>query len=227
MAFINQRFLTQTEFDSAAPTGSATLALELTDPGNYVLAIAHKDKVLTQAPFVVRKQAEAAPAAAAGEARQAKQAAVSVDLAATLKPSGVRPEIPTMASAGWVSFSSSRPLPQHHVVLRRKDGKEMLDSRRLGSRSVFAVTLIRPGRYALTNTVDKKKAEIVVSYPEIGDTPYRPPEPLSIEVTDAGFGEPRFEVSPAQGIVFRFRTRSHITIKLVEPDDGPARERDR
>ena len=46
-AFINQRFLNQTSFDSAAPAGSAVVAVELAEHGTYELALARKGK-----PFV-------------------------------------------------------------------------------------------------------------------------------------------------------------------------------
>jgi hypothetical protein len=55
----------------------------------------------------------------------------------------------------------------------------------------------------------------------VGKTPYRPPEPLQVEVTKDGFGKDSFPLSPGQGMVFRFATESRIQIRLVEPDDGP------
>jgi len=91
--------------------------------------------------------------------------------------------------------------------------------------AVFGLTLIRPGRYALQNTIARTKAEIVVTYPKVGKTPYRPADPLQVEATKDGFGEPTFTLGPGQGMVFRFRTESRIQIDLVEPDDGPKRDR--
>ena len=87
--------------------------------------------------------------------------------------------------------------------------------------SLFAVTLVRPGRYRLTNTISGAEAAVVVTYPKVGKTPYRPPEPLEIDCGAKGFGASKFTISPAQGIIFRLSTESRIQLELVEPDDGP------
>lgn len=228
-ALINQRFLTQTQFDSAAPTGSAVVAHELDGDGSYEVAIAREDEVVTSLPMQVMprdrmaaKAAETAPAQAASVARDS----VSVDLSKLVRGT-TPPELPSLAGPGWVSFTSSQPVPGHHVVVRRVEGEEgkgadVFDSRRLGERSVFAVTLLQPGRYSVQNAIGGTKAEVVVSYPQVGDTPYRPPAPLQVEVTETGFPEERMALSPAQGIVFRFRTEARIEIELVEPDEGPS-----
>jgi len=65
--------------------------------------------------------------------------------------------------------------------------------------AVFGLTLIRPGRYALQNTIARTKAEIVVTYPKVGKTPYRPADPLQVEATKDGFGEPTFHARPRSG----------------------------
>jgi hypothetical protein len=227
-AFINQRFLNQTHFDSAAPAGSAVVAHELQRHGTYELALAHQGKPFVRLPFSVGP--EPAPrgdeAAPAGLPESEVRRAVSVDLFKLARAGATLPELPGLATAGWLSFTSAQPLPDHHIVLRAAEGGEdEFDSRKLGERSRFALTLIRPGRYSLQNTLGDTKAEIVVSYPQVGKTPYRPPEPLQVEVTKEGFGQSSFPLSPGQGIVFRFATESRIQIELVEPDDGPSAPR--
>jgi hypothetical protein len=227
-AFINTRFLNQTEFDSAAPWGAAVVAVELEQPGTYELAVGRKGKPFVRLPFAVGP--EPAPpgekAAPAGAPEQDMRRAVSVDLFKLARRNATLPELPSLAGKGWVSFSSAQPLPDHHVALRATGSRtDAFDSRKLGERSVFGLTLIRPGRYALENEIAGSKAEIVVSYPKRGKTAYRPPDPLQVKVTKDGFGRDSFALSPGQGIVFRFATESRIRIRLVEPDDGPGGER--
>jgi len=227
-AYINTRFLNQTEFDSAAPWGSAVVAVELQKPGTYELAVARKGKPFVRLPFAVGR--EPAPrgeaAAPTGAPEQDLRRAVSVDLFKLARASATLPELPSLAGRGWISFTSAQPLPDHHIALRATGGRtDEFDSRKLGERSVFGLTLIRPGRYSLQNAVDGKQAEIVVAYPKVGKTPYRPPEPLQVQVTTEGFGKDSFPLSPGQGMVFRFATESRIQIQLVEPDDGPGGDR--
>jgi hypothetical protein len=228
---INQRFLRQTRFDSASPAGAAVVAHEIRTGGSYEIAVARKKDVLARLPFgVPDPAAPPGPQASALGSGSAVRRALSVDLA-KLTRAGTPPELPSVVAGGWVSFTSSQPLLDHHILLRRleksRDNGDDLDSRRLGDRSLFGLTLIRPGRYSLVNAIGKASAEIVVAYPTLGDAPYRPPEPLEIVVGDEGFGAETFALSPAQGIVFRFRTESRIRIELVEPDDGPSAPRTR
>ena len=128
-------------------------------------------------------------------------------------------------------------------IIGEKHESGMFDSRELKKGDLFAVTLIRPGTYSVTNVNTKAKSEIVVSYPKIEKIrePYCPPEPVLIECTKKSF-EPgkimekafeqnkstkkafergRIEIKPAQGQVYRFKTPSRIKIRLVRPDDGP------
>jgi hypothetical protein len=225
-AFVNQRFLNQTEFDSASPAGSAVVAHEFERDGAYELALARKNQVVTQVPLRVARRPvrDATEGAAAADAEP--RPAVSVDIAKLARPGVPVPALPTVPPEGWVSFTSSQPVPGHHIRLRRVgEGagrpQDVFDSRKLGGRSVFALTLLRPGRYSLVNSIGGAQAEIVVAYPKVGSAPYRPPEALQITVADTGFGEGSFPLSPAQGIVFRFKTASRVQIALVEPDDGP------
>jgi hypothetical protein len=229
-AFINQRFLKQSHFDSAAPTGTAVVAHEFDQDGSYEVAVTREDEIVTSVPMRVLPR-DSLPAEAAGPAAAQAEAvarpAVSIDLSKLVRPGTTPPELPSLAAAGWVSFTSSQPVADHYVVVRRVEGEQgvaadVFDSRRLGERSVFAVTLLQPGRYSVQDAIGGAKAVIVVSYPTVGDAPYRPPAPLQIEVTKKGFGEKRFALSPAQGMVFRFRTESRIQIELVKPDKGPS-----
>jgi|SRR5919199_1013694 hypothetical protein len=155
-------------------------------------------------------------------------AAASLDVTTLLQP-GTRPrELDALPSGGYLSITSSQPIPEHHLVVRADQKDDvLLDTRRLGSRSLFALTLIRPGRYRLHNAVTNAEATVVVNYPKVGKTPYRPPAPLEIQCTADGFGAGTFTIDPAQGIVFRFATESRIQVELVEPDDGPRADRPR
>jgi hypothetical protein len=109
-------------------------------------------------------------------------------------------------------------------------GPAPFDSRQLGGDDLFAVTLIRPGTYTMTNLLTGAEGRITVAYPTVGDRPYQPPDPVSVECTKQGFAPDTIDLQPAQGIIFRFGTPSRIKIDLVEPLDrpaGPAEERGR
>jgi hypothetical protein len=113
------------------------------------------------------------------------------------------------------------------LALRSQKGDEdVFDSRQLGANDLFALTLLRPGRYELFNLEDKSRAEVVVSYP----TPSREPRgllaPVEVAVEQGAVRPNKIAVRPAQGLVFRINTRSRLTLSLVEPDDGPGKGKD-
>ncbi|NIS69849.1 MAG: hypothetical protein GTO12_13125 [Proteobacteria bacterium] len=125
---------------------------------------------------------------------------------------------------GYTVFHVSNGAGGYAVVLKRSDGKgevTVFDSRELNKGDLFAVTLLRPGTYSVTNVNTKAQGEIVVAYPTIGKVPYRPPEPVSIQCTENALKPNKVNLKPAQGHVYRFETPSRIRIELVKPDDGP------
>lgn len=101
------------------------------------------------------------------------------------------------------------------------DRAQTWDSRELQEGDLFAVTLLRPGAYRVTNDVTRVEAQIRLSYPQRGKTAYRPPEAQRIAVTDKGFEPDRVELQPLQGQVYEIRAASRLRISLTEPDDGP------
>ena len=98
---------------------------------------------------------------------------------------------------------------------------ERFDSRQLGSADVYAVTLLRPGVYAVTNLLTQATGMITVAYPTMGQTPYRPPAPLEITCSQTALDPADVQLQPAQGIIFRFQVPSRIKIELTQPIDRP------
>jgi hypothetical protein len=96
----------------------------------------------------------------------------------------------------------------------------LFDSTRLEGDDLFAVTLIRPGTYAVRNLASGARGEIVVEQSEAEVELHRPTEPVEIECTEKTLRPAKVRVQAGQSHVYRFRTPSRIAIELVEPDDG-------
>jgi hypothetical protein len=241
MAVLDQRFLRQTSFDSASPAGTGIVVHRFERDGEFHLRVCRGEETVQRVRVNVGRGAggddddspgkhggprQGRPggdplAAERPPADGTEARAVSLDVTMLLRPGTEPPELEDLPSRGYLAITSSQPFPEHHVVVSAADAGDVLDTRRLGHRSLFAVTLIRPGRYRLVNAITGAEAVVVVTYPEVGKTPYRPPAPLEIQCTTEGFGARTFTISPAQGIVFRLATESRIQLELVEPDDGP------
>jgi hypothetical protein len=99
----------------------------------------------------------------------------------------------------------------------------LFDSRELTEGDIFAVTMIRPGTYSVTNVHADTRGEIVVTYPKLGKVPYRPSNPITIDCTKKAFNRKEIKIAPAQGQVYHIKTRSRIKIELLRPDDGASK----
>jgi len=229
-AFVNKTVLEQTSFDSAAPGGLAALVHRFSDPGQYVLTFLRDEHVIARYPLAVLAEPPK---------EEALPQQVSFDLEKLRRPLPERPA-PLLAPppaagpptlfvlgvGGYARFTSSRREVGYAIAAEGAAGHakaERFDSRRLGAADLFAVTLLRPGAYSLTNTLTGAKGRITVAYPALGKEPYRPPAPLSVQCAEHGFAPATSDLQPAQGIIFRFAVPSRIKIDLVTPNDGPGK----
>ena len=95
----------------------------------------------------------------------------------------------TVNPRGYVVFHVSAGSGGFSVHVRRaeEDPKEkVFNSQALGEGDIFSAVIIRPGTYSVVNRLAKTKAEVVVSYPKIGKTAYRPPAPVRVQVWSKG-----------------------------------------
>lgn len=213
---IGTLLFTQIGLDSGALTLLGSVVHPVPKPGVYRLVVRRDDREVGEVDVEV----------ADGGAAQ-----VDVDLSA------VGAGAPTAARGGCCgSDDAQRDLrPGGHLVLHvgdgpgrysaalfvvGDDGKPVLDTTLLGVGDTFGATVLRPGRYSVTNAAAGAEAYLLVRYPALGKEPYRPADPVQVQVGD-GFAPKEIEIGPAQGVAFQVTAPARIAITLVEPDDGP------
>lgn len=227
-ATINRALIEQTRFDSAAPTGTAAVVHRFEQPGEYDINITRDDEVIDRMRLNVPVQrtperAEAQTAGAAAE-QPLPGAVAAVNLASVILNPLTDRRV-AIAAGGYVTFNApagSVPLGATVARADAEEGEVEFDTRRLGPGDLFAVTLIRPGRYVATNSATGATLDIQVTYPVVGSTPYRPPEPANVECNAGGFNPDTVILGPAQGVLFHISTETRIQLELTEPDDGPS-----
>lgn len=228
-ARINRNFLEQTTFDSGMPAGLGVIIHRFETPGEYEISLVQNDQVIERMPLVVAPEpGEGAEQMKQGPAQQAEPPSQHVTFETgqtVLARSSAEVARPyTVRAGGYMSFTAASHESASAIVARSQreaEREELFDSRRLNEGDMFAVTMVRPGRYSLRNTETGARGQITVAYPTVGDEPYRPPGPVAIECDEQGFSSSEINLMPAQGIIFRIRTASRIQIDLEEPDDGP------
>jgi hypothetical protein len=212
---LNRAMFEVTSFDSAAPAGAAAVVHRFAEQGQFVVSMHGPDRVLDTRVLNV-----AAEHTAGG---------VTVDVGDS-RPRPGRPAPPcqpsrlTLAEGGYACFTAA-PGRGNRAMVRRAgggpDGEVMFDTQRLGADDVFAVTLVRPGTYAIRDTVQGTEGRVVVTYPVIGDKPYRPADPVEVHARGGGLDPASVTIGPGQGLLVRVADASRITVDLLEPDDGP------
>ena len=218
-AFINWHMFTQTSLDSGSLTMLGAVIHNFSEPGEYLGTISRKGKAVGDFHLTVDKECPAMQ--------------VNIDLATLHRRSSDKCESEPgkrlkVNPKGYAVFYVSQGAGGYAVVLGTLRGKrqvEVFDSRTLKEGDLFAVTLIRPGTYSVTNVKTDAKGEVVVAYPRTRKVPYRPPKPVTIECTEKRLRPNKIKIEPAQGQVYRLKVPSRITIELVKPDVGPRRTR--
>jgi hypothetical protein len=224
---------TQIGLDSGSLTMLGTIAHQLGEPGEYRGTVHHGADV--KAVFFVTADSKS-PAAQVAIDLAALEGAQSGEPAAgapgdsccirdAKQSSGGQRY--TVNPRGYVLFHVQSGQGGYYVHLRRIDTPETdkgYDTRTLKPGDAFTAMILRPGTYAIRNTLARGSTEAVVRYPTIRDKPYVPPAPVRIECTAAGFDTTgRIDLGVGQGLLFHARADTRIAITLERPDDGPAR----
>jgi hypothetical protein len=220
----DQNLFTQTGLDSGLLTILGSVIHSFHEPGEYRGSV-HKTGG-AQAVFYITVD------------KNSPAAHVNIDLATLREYAGATqkeccddsPENHfTVNPRGYVVFHVSSGSGGFSVHVRRADEDpktQVFNSQELGVGDLFSASIIRPGTYSVVNQLAKTNAQavVVVSYPVIAKTAYRPPAPVHVQVDPKGFEPARIELKPGQGLVFEVKAPARIVVELVKPDDGPGHD---
>jgi len=229
--------------DSGLLSGLSAVVHTFDEVGSFHLGILeHNEQVATSLLEVQHAEPPAGESDAAPVAR-----GHHADLASLRRPRVGAQKRMTVDRGAPVLFDAASGEAPHAVVVRRAatapaglvgqplgagaadqvelaPGPAAFDSRALGPGDIFSTVLLRPGTYALANTLGAGAGIITVDYPVITPgVPYRPPGPVTIECNDDGFAPAQVGLKPCQGVVVHINTRARITVTLTAADDGPTR----
>jgi hypothetical protein len=229
---LDPNLYTQIGLDSGSLTMLGSIVHQLGEPGQYRGAVHQGPDV--KAVFFITADPKSPVAqvtvdlAALDRVQSSPPATGEGDCCCSDKKDSPTAKTYTVNPRGYVLFHVSGGSGGYYVHLRRADAPENdkgYETRVLKGGDVFTAMILRPGTYAVSNSVTKAAVEVVVKYPPPpGKTPYVPGPPVRIDCTANGF-EPkgRIELGVGQGMAFTARVNSRIQIKLEKPDDGPPR----
>lgn len=215
---LDPNFFMQIGLDSGALTMHGAVAHSFREPGEYRGVV--RRETMPEATFYVSAD------------RNSPVAHVNIDLARLVgdAPTGsdcckgeggnrfvVNPK-------GYALFHVSGGAGGYSVHIRKaeEDPKtKVFDTRHLEEGDVFSAIILRPGTYSVKNLITQAEGEVTVSYPVIGKTAYRPPQPVTVECVRGTFNPREIRLQPGQGVNYRIHVPSRIRIELIRPDDGP------
>jgi hypothetical protein len=221
----DQNLFTQIGLDSGSLTMLASVVHTFPEPGEYRGAVHLGEKV--ESVFYIKAD------------KNSPVAQVNIDLGSLTASPTTAPSADCCCDEGnkktgsafvvnpkgYAVFHVSSGAGGCYVHVRKADEdpkQKIFDSRKLEEGDIYSAVILRPGCYSVTNTLTRVAAgELIVHYPSVGKTGYRPPPAVRIEVGENGFQPNRIEVYPGQGLSFHFKQPSRIKIELVKPDDGP------
>jgi hypothetical protein len=211
---IDRNMFTQVDRDSGSLTMLSYIVHSFGEPGEYRGTVHGQGR---QAVFYVTVD------------KESPVAQVDIDLAALMDPAGDEEcggrskNHFTVNPRGYAVFSvSGGPGGYNFRIRQALDDLDtpVFDSQKLGKGDYFAATILRPGRYSVTNVHTKARTELVVPYLVRGEKKYQPPGPLRVRSNGDYFEQKEMRLMPAQGLVFECEGPSRFKIKLEEPDDG-------
>lgn len=221
-AKINLQLLKTTTFDSGALGMLAMVLHQFSSIGRYRVLILNKGKALKYIDFEVDGKSEATQ--------------LNIDLAQSVlkekaclaaKP-GIKSgeqTVRVVSPKGYVLFHASTGFG-YSAIVSDGVGRVVFDSTKLGDKDVFAVSMLEPGNYSMTNTTGPVAGEIVVSLPPEAARQMKTLETQYIDVTEKKLDPPRIELISSQGLVFRIKGKARISIaKTSLPQAGAAKTR--
>jgi hypothetical protein len=133
-----------------------------------------------------------------------------------------------LGAKGYAVFHVSGGAGGYAVrVVGAGKSQEEFDSTALAKGDLFAATILRPGRYSVTNLhhAQATTATIDVAYPKVGRVPYQPAPPVHVSCAASGFSTAAIAMTAAQACVFSCKASSRLKIELVTPFDPPPADR--
>jgi hypothetical protein len=223
-AALNRALFINRPLDSRALGALVTLLHRFPEPGNYELFVRREGQVTFRGPVDVVGEPNPGPERPPAPPGASYQ--INLDLATLGSAEDGCPEpTPRLATGGVLGFYVSKGASHYTVTLTRIVGEKretVLDNTAgLPEGDFFAVTLVRPGAYVVTNPLAGGRATIKVEAPQREG--YRPDQVVMILAGQDAFDPAEAAILSGQSLLFQCRVPSHIVVESV--DAGPTEAR--
>lgn len=227
---INRYIFSQKDFDSGSLTVLASVVHKFSESGEYHGNVFRDKDVVGKFSIIVNKDT-----CVKDVERQNKQSAITdrtknqvnidlkcLDLPAHQHLESLECNCFQLNAGGFAVFYVSTGIGGYSVEIKKVGSKcgpeQVFNSKNLSTNDLFTVTVLRPGTYSISNILTHAKAELSVSYPEIGKIP-KNPQAVQVQSEEKCFNPSKIKIKPTQGLVFSFKNPSRIKIELTKPKE--------
>jgi hypothetical protein len=214
-ARLNRQLFTQRSFDSGAIGALESVVHQFSRPGSYVAEVRRNGDVRGSYTFVVAEQGNVQ---------------LDVDLTTVGGDEGgcdchSSEEKNTLVTNGYVLFHASSGSGYSVLVGAVGEKGAEFNSEQLRDGDLFALCLLEPTRYALSDRLTTSTGEIDVTFSESDAKRIRNLETVYVDVGPDGFRPNRLDVVSTQGIVFRVKGKARVLIEKSQPEKSQPKDR--
>lgn len=223
-AILNRRLFSALAFDSGSLGVLASIVHQFNATGRYAVSVLQQGERVGSTAFEVD---EASTVMQLTIDLSAVHSAVNIAEAdCDCRHDSVRmaASTPVVSPKGYVLFHASQG--DGYAFLAGLDQPNVLpvfDSTRLGPGDLYALSLIKPDTYVMSNSTGEATGTITVTFQHKGTAAFKAPDTQYIDASSARFAPQHVEVTATQGIVFRVQDAARIVIRAKgEPSARPA-----
>lgn len=215
-AQINRELFTQKTFDSGALGVMTSVIHQFSRPGRYQASVQKNDEQTASFTFRVDEAAE--------------NTQLNIDLAGfTRRQRNDKDdccchddEELVVSSKGYVVFYVSTGSGYSVKAGELESEKVEFDSQTLQTGDLFALSLLEPTKYSLTNLNNRASGEINVYFSEDIAKKLKNLETFYVEASAEGFNPPQLQLAATQGLVFRVADGAASRIVIEKRDSADA-----
>lgn len=220
---LNRAMFTQRPLESSALTVLTTLLHHFPEPGVYELFARREGQVIHRGPIqVIGEKPSDSRDIQPGKAPYQ----INVDLATLGRPASAgcgceSEESYILNTGGVIGFYVSSGTGRYTVTITQITGEKKLiwldSALAVPPGDFFAVTLVRPGIYVVTNRLADSQTKIQVTLPRQGEG-YRPDQATLIQARLGRFEPDSASIYAGQSLVFQAAVPSQFVVELVQAD---------
>jgi hypothetical protein len=132
--------------------------------------------------------------------------------------------VPRVSPKGYVQFFVSQGAGGYSASVSKEGGDKFLfETTQLGAGDLFAVSLLTPATFSMTNTAGAATGTIAVTFSKEVAARLKTTVPVYVDASKGTFSTKAIQLSAGQGLVFRIKDTARIVVQQQTEPQAQAR----